>query len=103
MGRCSQASAYEWPDASVSRMIGKLHNFAIRYILVGPSPREAPGATLHPAPRPGGLTVPVPLHQAKAESFRMPCRAVRLRDPEPLRTGLTPVREPLARIEVAAR
>ncbi|WP_373313817.1 hypothetical protein [Streptomyces zaomyceticus] len=47
--------------------------------------------------------MPVPLHQAKAESFRMPGRPVRIRVPEPLRTGPTPVREPLARIEVAAR
>lgn len=84
-------------------MIGKLHNLAIRYILVGPSPWEAPGATLHPAPRPGGLTVPVPLYQAKAEFFRMPGRPVRIRVLEPLRTGPTPAQELLASIEVAAR
>lgn len=47
--------------------------------------------------------MPVPLHQAKAEFFRMPGRPVRIRVLEPLRTGPTPAQELLASIEVAAR
>ncbi|WP_435880526.1 hypothetical protein [Streptomyces zaomyceticus] len=47
--------------------------------------------------------MPVPLHQAKAESFRMPGRPVRIRVLEPLPTGPTPAREPLAGVEVVDR